>query len=411
MPISMPDENPAVRPRLGLILATTIIGALYVLYAASAISLLVAMRQAPEVLTAAHELPQSDFGLFWCAGHGLLAQAAARFGLASGAPAYLHICQVNILADSAPIKLAWPYPPPMGFLVVPFALIPLTPSFWVWRAASILLAALLLRSTGLGRGVIVAGLGSTAALHDLVGGQNGTLFAGVLVCALLLAESRPGWAGWLAGMLVMKPQLALVFPALALRPGRLKLAASGLITALSLAALSWAVWGQAAWRFFLAVAQPDEMKQAAVPFATFFPAAGITVFSMARSLGGGVQAAWAWQVAASVTALALIWAAWRPGTMAPVPRMALTCALGILAMPHGFAYDLVAFSIGVAALYARAGLLARLVLGMLWLLGGYTITLANLTGLVLFPIFAAIGAAMAWRLRAAAGGDINPAPP
>ena len=80
--------------------------------------------------------------------------------------------------------------------------------------------------------------------------------------------------------------------------------------------------------------------------------------------------------------------------------MAFTCALGVLAMPYGFSYDLVAFSTAMAALFFLAGGWERVVLALLWLLGGYTITLADYTWLLLFPIWAAAGAAMAWRLRA-----------
>ncbi|MDD2704539.1 MAG: glycosyltransferase family 87 protein [Acidocella sp.] len=378
-----------------------LLGVLYVIYLISTINLMIAMRAGPPTLTLAHELPQSDFGLFWCAGKGLFAQAVARFGIeAPGTQVFLRTCQVNILSGAAPAALAWPYPPLAGFLVVPFSFIPLAVSFWVWRAFSVVIAGGLLRRAGLGWGVIVAGLASTAALHDLVGGQNGTLIAGVLVSALLLAETRPGLAGLLAGLLAVKPQTALVFPAIVLRPRGMKMLLAGLLTVLAIVALSLAVWGTEGWIWFFKVAEPDEMKQAAAPFTVFFPAAGITVFSMARSLGAGLHAAWAWQAASSVAALGLTWGAWRPGAMTPQPRMALTCALSVLAMPHGFAYDLVAFSIGMAALYPRAGGWERLTLGLLWLMGGYTITLANYTGLVLFPVFAVLGAALAWRLRA-----------
>jgi Glycosyltransferase family 87 len=389
----------SARPRVAVIFTTALLGAFYVVYLLSAVSLMSAMRAGPPTLTVAHELPQSDFGLFWCAGHGLFAQAAERFGMALAGPAGTTTCQVNLLSRAAPIALAWPYPPPMGFLVVPFSFIPLDLSFWIWRLVCVLAAASLLRWAGLGWGVVVAGLASTAGLHDLVGGQNGTLLAGVQVSALLLAEARPGWAGALAGALAVKPQMALVFPAVVLRPGGTKMLLTGALTVLALVALSLAVWGPGAWAWFFTVAGPDEVRQAAAPFNRFFPAAGITVFAMARSLGAGPHAAWAWQAVSSVAALGLVWMAWRPGMMASLPRMAFTCALGVLAMPHGFAYDLVAFSVGLAALYASAQGWERGALGLLWLMGGYTITLANCTGLVLFPVFALCGAALAWRLR------------
>lgn len=389
------------RPRAAFIFTTALLGAIYLIYLLSVVSVMHAMRAGPLTLTATHELPQSDFGLFWCAGKELLAQAADRFGIVFGALTAAQTCQVDILSNSAPVALAWPYPPPMGFLVAPFSLIPLATSFWIWRAVCVLVAATLLRCAGLRWGVIAAGLASTAGLHDLVGGQNGTLIAGIQVSALLLTETRPGWAGTLAGTLVIKPQMALVFPAVVLRPKGMKMLVAGALMVLVLVLLSLTVWGQSAWVWFFTVAEPDEVRQAAEPFSVFFPAAGITVFSMARSLGAEIQTAWACQAASSIASLGLVWTAWRPDVMTKLPRMALTCALGVLAMPHGFSYDLVAFSLGMAALYTRANGWERLALGLLWLMGGYTITLANVTGLVLFPVFAACGAALAWRLRAA----------
>jgi hypothetical protein len=163
------------QPRVGFIVTTALLGAFYLIYLLSAVSLMSAMRAGPATLTAAHELPQSDF------------------------------------------------------------------SFWLWRAVSVLAAAFLLRWAGLGWGVIAAGLASTAGLHDLVGGQNGTLLAGVQVSALLLAKARPGWAGALAGVLAIKPQMALMFPAVALRPGGAKMLLAGALTVLVLVVLSLAV--------------------------------------------------------------------------------------------------------------------------------------------------------------------------
>jgi|GEM_PF-759458 hypothetical protein len=392
-----------VRPRVALIFTTALLGVFYFIYLVSVISLMIAMRAKGHdlAMTLTQELPQSDFARFWYVGQRLLMRDAAALGFHLAPSAwFVRSFPLDILSSAAPPAKMWLYPPPMGLLAMPFALLPLAPAFWVWRGVSVVVAALLLRRAGLGWGVIVAGLASTAALHDLVGGQNGTLVGGLLVSALLLAETRPGLAGALAGALVVKPQMALVFPMIVLRSGSAKLLAVGALTALALALLSWLAEGTQAWVWFLIVGRPAATLVAEQPFSVFFPAAGITVFSMARGLGAGLHAAWAWQAVSSVAALGLVWVAWRPGTMASQPRMAFTCALGVLAMPYGFAYDLVAFSLGMTALYPRASGWERLMPGLLWLMGGYTITLANYTGLVLFPVFAVLGAALAWRLRA-----------
>lgn len=386
-------------PRYSLILTAALLLLFYPLFAASNMHLMFTMRHGPEALTAEHELPESDFGLFWCAGKGLAAKAAQRLGLSGPDAGYRQICQLDILADDAPQALAWPYPPPVGLLVVPFAALPLRLSFFAWRVLSLVLGGWLLRRAGLGWATILAGLASPAALHDMTGGQNGTLTGALLVAALLFAPSRPRIAGVLAGLLALKPQLGLVFPAIIWRRGGARLVLAGACTVLVLVLASLVIWGPAQWLWFLHVAESDEMRTAALPFSRFFPAAGITVYDMVRSLGGTPTLAWIMQAAVALPAFGLTFLAWRKEAIQPLPRMALTVSLALLIMPHGFSYDLVAFSLGMAALFFRAGGWWRLPLAFVWLMGGYTITVANYTGLLLFPLWAVCGAALAWCLR------------
>ena len=347
----------------------------------------------PGAMSLDERLAQSDYARFWYAGRSLLAQ----HGLAVlPSPA---VFPVDITSRDAAAATAWLYPPPMDVLAMLFAWAPLPLSFWLWRVVSLLLGAIILRQAGLTGGVILAGLASLAAQHDMMGGQNGTLLGAVLVAALLLAGRRPVLAGTLAGLLCVKPQLALALPAALLRPRFVRVIMAAMAMVAVFAALSWAIEGAPGWWHFLSVEQHDSHIVTSQKFSVFFPAAGITPFYMLRSFGGGVRLAEVVQAAVSVLALVLVWLAWRPGVMREVPRMALSCSLGVLAAPYGFSYDLVAFSIAMAALFSLAGEWQRLILGFLWLMGGYTITLADYTGLLLFPLWAAWGAAMAWRLR------------
>ncbi len=388
------------RPRFGFILTITILGLLYAVYLASAVSLMAAMRGAGHatVLSAAHELPESDFALFWYAGKLLLMRAASTCGVHLGPSAWQQqTFPVDILAADSPFTIAWPYPPPMGLLAMPFSLIPLPVSFWVWRIATIAAAGALLRRAGLGWPVIAAGLAGPAGLHDMVGGQNGALTGALLVAALLLIGPAPRFSGVLAGLLCIKPQVAMIWPLILLRRQRAKALAACLTVAAALSALSLAVEGWQAWVFFFTVARADEMRAAAAPFSQSFPAAGITVFIAARSLHASVAQAWAMQALLSLAAMFLIWLLWRKPCADATGRMACTVCLAILVMPHGFAYDLVAFSIAMATMAARCEGWQFAAFGILWLMGGYTITVANFTGLIVMPVFAAAGAWLAWR--------------
>lgn len=99
----------------------------------------------------------------------------------------------------------------MGFLVVPFAFLPLELGFWVWRAFCIAVAILLLRAARLERKVILLGVASPAATHDFTHVQNGTLTGALFLSALLMIKTNPRLAGISAGILTIKPILAFQF--------------------------------------------------------------------------------------------------------------------------------------------------------------------------------------------------------
>ncbi|MGE4482672.1 hypothetical protein [Acidocella sp.] len=96
------------------VLGGFVVVALYGAFLAACVVLLYRMGFQKEVLSGGHQLPQKDFGLFWCAGNGLTEQLAHRFGFHVSA-AYRQICQNDILTANAPVAEAWPYPPTMGF--------------------------------------------------------------------------------------------------------------------------------------------------------------------------------------------------------------------------------------------------------------------------------------------------------
>jgi hypothetical protein len=386
-------------PRLLLILSLAIIAILYCLYLASTIALMSQMRAAGHitVMTVDHELPQSDYALFWYAGKLLWVQMNLHFGhpiaLASGVQ---KMFSFDILAPNAPVTFAWPYPPPMTLLVVPFSFLPLAAAFWVWRAFSVVVALFVLRKARLGWLVICAGLASPAALHDLTGGQDGTLVGSLLVAALLLIEKRPLLAGGLAGLLCMKPQVAVGLPSVLLHKQFKTAFFSATATFIFIAALTTALQGWEAWVRFFEVAQPDSVQASAISFDKIFPAAGTTVFLLARSLHATVGQAALAQGISSIMALLAIFLVWNRDDRPITERMALTVCLSILAAPHGFAYDLVAFSIAMAALVELASDWEKPLFAALWLYSGYTITVANMTGLITMPLVAALAAGLTW---------------
>ncbi len=375
-------------------------GSLYILYLAATIHLFMSMQAAPapHVMTATQELPESDFARFWYAGKMLFIQSAAHFDYQiEPSPWFKSTFRVDILSPLAPPAIAWLYPPTMGLLAIVFSFAPLGLSYWIWQIGSLVVAGSLLRYAGLSWLVIVAGLGSPACLHNFIGGQNGALTGGLLVAALLLFDRHSRRGGFVAGLLCIKPQMMFALPAILLDKSRLATLLACILTTGGIAALSLLIEGWPAWQHFFAVAQPDSMRLLSLPFAQKFPVAGITVFVMARSLHASVAEALSVQAVSAILSLLLVWQSWRRAEGDPVPRMALTVCLTLLITPYGYSYDLVAFSIAMAALFARASSLEQAIIALLWLFGGYTITFVNLTGVIVMPGATATGAWLAWR--------------
>ncbi len=387
------------RTRVLFVLGAALVVFLYIAFLMAHVALLYDMRFQQEVLVGSHQLPQKDFGLFWCAGNSLAREVAARFHFEMS-EAYRQTCQNDILSNNSPVAQAWPYPPTMGLLVVPFALLPLKISFWVWRAACVLVSVFLLRLARLEWRVIVLGLASPAAWHDFTNGQNGTLTGTILLASLLMAKERPRLAGICAGILTIKPHLGLPIVAAAIRLRAWRLVGYAIAVTLVLLVLATLLWGRGGWIWFFGTAQHDEWLWTSQSFKLAFPGAGITVYFMARSIGLSDHQALIAQMVAAVAALYLMWRVWQPGVAAYIPRVIITICLNVWVVPHGYMYDLVAFSTAMGFLIVKLPGWKRLMACLLWLMAGYTgIVSVMVTHFLCFPLFAAAGAALAWSVR------------
>lgn len=385
--------------RFSFVLAAALVVGLYLAFLAAHLVLLYQMHGQTEVLRGEHQLPQKDFGLFWCAGNGLISQLAQSFHF-HFSQSFRQVCQNDILSPQSPIDQAWPYPPTMGFLVAPFALLPLGEAFWVWRLFSVCVAALLLRRAGLSWQIISLGLASPAALHDFTNGQNGTLTGAWLLAALLLAGRGNRLAGFCAGLLSLKPHLGVGVAVAALRLRAWRMIGWAVAVAFFLAVAATYLWGLHGWVWFFGIAQHDEWLWASRPIKQVFPGAAITVYDMVRSFGLADRSALVVQGLASILAICLIWHCWAPGRLKLMPRVIITVCLNVWIVPHGFMYDLVAFSVAMGALVVVCKGWQRFAACLLWLMAGYTgVISVMLTHLLLFPLVALAGAALAWKVR------------
>jgi hypothetical protein len=351
-------------------------------------------------MTATQELPQADFARFWYVGKMLCIKRAAAFGYDIPiSPWFKSTFQIDILSPAAHPERIWLYPPTMGLLAMVFSCIPLALSFWCFRFACLLLAALCLRRAGLGWLVIAGGLASPAEIVDTIGGQNGALTSGLLVSALLCFDTNPRFGGALAGLLCIKPQCAFVLPFILLTRRYSKALVSFLLVLCAVICLSILAEGGGAWRWFIAVAEPQSALILNAPLNKILPS-GVTVLMMARSFHASLPLAWALQGVSSAVTAVFIWRQWKTPCNDPISRMALTMCLAVLLTPYGYLYDLVGFSIGMAGMFMKSPAPQKPVFAILWLFIGYAGTLASLTGIIVVPILAAIGAWLIWRQMA-----------
>ena len=176
--------------------------------------------------------------------------AAARLGLTHGWSGLynLELQQEQLQAIGSQIRVAelarYISPPPLAWLVVPFTVLPFQWAYLLWSAFLVLALALtwLLASPGSGRWrviYLVAAIGWLPVIYGLQLGQPGMLIAlGVAASYALLQRNREVAAGAVLGIMVLKPQLAILVPVALLVTGRWRAFAAATVVVAMLVALS-----------------------------------------------------------------------------------------------------------------------------------------------------------------------------
>jgi hypothetical protein len=261
----------------------------------------------------------------------------------------------------------WSYPPPALLLAAPLGLLPYFAGLWVWTLAG--LAALwpavraFFREGGAGLGA--AGLAllaftSPAVSTNIGMGQNGAFTAALLLGGLALLEKRPALAGAVLGMLIFKPQIALLLPVMVFAGGRWKTLLGAAASAGALLVLSTALYGFESWRLFFTDTlhmQNLMLSQGRGPFQWMMPSA----FMAGRILHLPFAQAMLLQAPFSAAGVWMVWRAWRTPRVAPLNRAAILCLATFVASPQSFNYDLIPAMAATAVLWRLEG--ARIAAG------------------------------------------------
>lgn len=311
----------------------------------------------------------NDFAFFW---------GGARLFISHRPEWIFHPEQFNswlagqIAPGSMPLYSTWSYPPTTLLLMLPFGLLPLPLAMMFWIAITFMCLILALRLALASKLEILAVLMSPAAIFTLHTAQNGALTAAFIVMGVSMVDRRPILSGICIGLLVVKPQLGIIFPFALASGGYWRSFLSASVTFLSVSFLSFIIFGFSAWSDFITVTSPFMTTQLLHDYGIPPQVAMPTIWVTLQGWGASIQVAAAAQAVTTLMAIIFTVRVWRSPSADKNLRNMLTFTLCIVATPYAYLYDLlpVIFAIvfvvktGFSTTFALS---YRIIIPMLWI--------------------------------------------
>lgn len=296
----------------------------------------------------------TDFVSFW---------TAARLALSDGAAVVWDGMRLEA-AERAVFPAiegfyAFFYPPVFLLVCLPFGLLGHVAALVAWLGLTAVAAWRGLAMLACGafgeRWGAIAFLGQPAVFVVAGHGQNAFLSTALFAFGAAFAERRPVVAGIALGLLVYKPQLALLLPFALAAAGAWRLFVATALSAAGWCLLSLAIFGLEAWRAFFAMsriagATLEAGLVAPEKMASLF--AGLRVLGASTALAGAVQAI-ATVVVIVAAVVALRRARRRDG--AGEAAVVVTAAGALLATPFGLDYDAAILAVPLVFLVRAVG--------------------------------------------------------
>jgi hypothetical protein len=270
-----------------------------------------------------HHAPSVDFVSYWAAGR--LALAGNPGGAYNDAIHYAVERTVSALNEGVQ---PFPYPPPFLLIVAPFAVVAFPVGFGIWLIATISLFVWALWRIAPWPWTFCL---PAAHMNALVG-QNGFFTAAIFAWGTALLDTQPFLAGTILGVLLIKPQLALMLPVAVIASRNWKAVAGAVASTSALLLVALAAFGPATYAAFLAYL-PGHSQTVVTDVPLYKLAsvcAGVLFFGAPMSVALAVQAI------AALGAAAATWIAWSRDLPTKVPILA---AATLLAPPYLFGYD------------------------------------------------------------------------
>ena len=247
----------------------------------------------------------------------------------------------------------WSYPPPNLFLVAPLGFTPYMAGLFAWSAVGLVALAVAARAWTRDPWLWVLLIAAPASATNIGLGQNGAFSAALLIGGLSLIDRRPALAGALLGLLVFKPQIAILLPVAVLAGRRWRTMAAAAAVVIAVVCLSALAFGLDAWRGFFGPTlrmQGIMLRQGHGPFQWMMPSAYMSarlLFHLHMWGALGVQAPF------TLLAVALTAWSWRRADRPLELRAAVLMAATFVASPQAFNYDLIPASAAAIVLLRR----------------------------------------------------------
>ena len=267
--------------------------------------------------------PGVDFVSFWAAAKlALQGQPWLAYDVAAHRA-------VELTAGKVEGLLPFPYPPPYLFFVLPFGLVPFWLAFPLWVGLTGTLYVLAARRLA----PLPYSLVNPAALPCALIGQNGLLTTAIFIRGSEFVETRPFTAGLLLGLLVIKPQLALLLPVALLASSNWRAIAGAATSSIGLLVLALAAFGWESYQGFFQILPryAGFMRESQWPWNEL-----ASPFALFRFIGVPQGIAIAAHALVALGAAAITWRAW---SRRWEHRIAVLATASVLVPPYLFTYD------------------------------------------------------------------------
>jgi hypothetical protein len=258
--------------------------------------------------------------------------AAGRLTLA-GHPELAYKIVSHHAAEQAvgPVRglLPFPYPPPFLAIITPFATLPFGAAFLLWVATTAIFYIWAARRVA----PLPYAMAMPPAYLNLLIGQNGFLMSGIFIWGASLVETNPWLGGAILGLMVMKPQLALLLPVAMLAGREWRVIGGAMLSAFALLLVGLLLFGWKSYQAFFAILPHyvEFLRDSRLPWHKL-----ASPFALARFVGLAQTPALLIHSAIALIAAILTARAWRLRLDQRVPILATAT---MLIPPYFFIYD------------------------------------------------------------------------